>query len=86
MELSFVFSESFSFRLITLNWISLPFVLSDLVSWLCSPLRRLAIAQTVLESERPNACVCGVLCPWPPGVLGEALLWVLFLGCQLPWA
>ena len=23
----------------------------------------------------------GVLYPWPPGVLGEALLWVLLLGC-----
>ena len=42
---------------------------------------QLAVAQTVPESERPNACVCGVLCPWPPGVLGEAPLWVLLLGC-----
>ena len=23
-----------------------------------------------------------MLCPWPPGVPGEALLWVLLLGCH----
>ena len=44
------------------------------------PLGSLQPQQTVPDSLRPNACV-GVLCPWPPGVLGEALLWVLLLGC-----
>ena len=46
------------------------------------PFRLLAVAADTHpeDSVSPNGCV-RVLCPWPPGVLGEALLWVLLLGC-----
>ena len=58
-----------------------------LESGLWAPLRQLAVAadspRFCALSPSPNACV-GVLCPWPPGVLGEAPLWVLLLGCRGP--
>ena len=48
-----------------------------------APLRQLAVTADSHpeDSVHPNGCV-GVLCPWPPRVLGEALLWVLLLSCR----
>ena len=70
----------FSVSLLTLGYLCLNGGLACLLASLKSlregselPLGSLQLLQTVPDSVCPNACV-GVLSPWPPGVLGEALL------------
>ena len=77
----------FSVSLLTLGYLHSA-LLKSLRAGSELPLGSLQLRQTVPDSVCPNACV-GVLCPWPPRVLGEAPLCVLLLGCRglrvRPW-